>query len=100
MATSQYVPPPCFQSAPIPVSAVTEPTKIIELSEQELRPRILAFLTAQTTPVKTIEISRNIYGKGASSKLINPCLYTLEKQGLLVKTAKNNGGDPRWSIKR
>ena len=94
MATSTYTPPAIFNQ---PSSA---PIVTTEVSLQDLRSRILLFLNTQTLPAKTVEISKSIYGKGATAKLVNPALYSLEKDGVLVKVAKENGGDPRWSIKR
>ena len=89
-----YTPPAIFNQ---PSSA---PAATTELSLQDLRARILLFLNTQTLPAKTVEISKSIYGKGATAKMVNPALYSLEKDGVLVKVAKENGGDPRWSIKR
>jgi len=57
---------------------------------------IIEFLRQRNEYVKTIEIARQFYGAGATRKSINPQLYELLKQKRVSKTAKDNGGDPRW----
>lgn len=90
-----YTPPAIFTQAATPIATPTT-----ELPLPEIRSRIVTFLNTQTAPAKTLDISKSIYGKGATAKLVNPALYSLEKEGVLIKTAKENGGDPRWTIKR
>lgn len=61
--------------------------------------KIIKYLQTVDEPTRTIDIAKNIIGPKATKKDVNPTLYAMERQGLVVKTAKENGGDPRWTLK-
>lgn len=50
------------------------------------------------SPVKTLDLAKELLGPDATAKMVNPTLYTLEKQGHVVKTSSSEGKDPRWSL--
>lgn len=92
MAT-EYVPPPVFSAQPTLSAPVSK-------ESQDLGGQILAFLQSKNEPTKTIDIARHVFGKDAKAKDVNPTLYRMSHAGSIVKTAKDNGGDPRWSLKK
>jgi len=61
--------------------------------------KIVEYLTEIGDFVPTLEIAKGLYGPTASKKMINPTLYKLERQGIIEKTALENGAQPRWKIK-
>ena len=46
----------------------------------------------------TIEISRAVFGKGATKKMVNKHLYTLLKENKVVKRCEDDGTKPCWKI--
>ena len=60
--------------------------------------KIIELLTGQQDPVPTIAIAKYCCGNVGTKKSVNPTLYRMEREGVLVKTAKENGADPRWSL--
>jgi len=48
--------------------------------------------------VPTLEISKEVFGKGATKKMINKHLYALERIGQLEKVAEEDGTKPKWKI--
>lgn len=72
-------------------------------SEKTPNDIIIEFLTQKCatspeTAIKTRVISQNVFGKGASRKMINPTIYALQKKGKVGKIANENGGNPRWYL--
>ena len=59
---------------------------------------IYNFLADQPVPVKTLQIAKVVIGPEATKKDVNPVLYAMERNGVLTKVCKENGGDPRWTI--
>jgi hypothetical protein len=49
-------------------------------------------------PMKTVDIAKELLGPEATAKLVNPTLYSLEKQGRVVKTTSSDGKEPRWAL--
>jgi hypothetical protein len=67
----------------------------------DVKTQILNFLIMQSEPVKPLTIAKHIYGSKATARLVNPDLYSLLKEGLVIKTvAAENGKDPRWAVVR
>lgn len=48
----------------------------------------------------TLEISKAMFGEGATKKVINKHLYKMLSDGIVVKTCEENGTKPRWSLKQ
>lgn len=48
--------------------------------------------------VPTLEISKAVFGKGATKKMINKHLYALERAGQVEKIAEEDGTKPRWKV--
>jgi len=63
-----------------------------------VREKIIEFLKEKSDPVPTLAISKEIHGSKGTKKMINPDLYALQREGILVKTTNENGGRPRWSL--
>jgi hypothetical protein len=59
---------------------------------------ILDFITSQKEPTSTLSIAKYIFGPKATTSMINPYLYRLEKEGSINKIANADGSKPRWSI--
>ena len=55
--------------------------------------------STETDPIPTLVIAKAVFGSNATKKTINRFLYELEKQKLIVKKCKPNGGDPRWNLR-
>jgi hypothetical protein len=72
---------------------------LVPLTERDFD--ILMFLRTRNifegaTP---LEIAKHIFGAKATTKQINPLLYSLEKSGYIRHQAQNpNGGNPRWYL--
>lgn len=62
--------------------------------------QILEYLkgASKENPKPTLEISKAVFGNGATKRIINPTLYKLQKKGQIEKIANENGGNPRWYI--
>ena len=74
--------------------------KLLEIKKRsEDDEKILRFLAEKKEPVPTLVIAKQIFGDTAVAKMINPLLYSLAKQGKIVKTSESNGTKPRWSLK-
>ena len=54
--------------------------------------------TTSDSPMPTLNISKIVVGKEGRKVDINPVLYELQKKGLAVKIAEENGSRPRWYI--
>lgn len=50
------------------------------------------------TAVPTLEIAREVVGKGASRKSVNSVLYGMQKQKLIDKVSEDNGAKPKWYL--
>jgi hypothetical protein len=50
------------------------------------------------SPMKTVEIAKELFGPEATAKQVNPTLYSLEKKGRVVKTTNSDGKEPRWAL--
>jgi hypothetical protein len=60
--------------------------------------KVINYLSERNEPVPTLEISRYVHGKTATRKDINPLLYKMEREKIIVKTAEPDGTNPRWSL--
>lgn len=60
--------------------------------------QIISFLTEREEEVPTLEISKAVFGKGATKKMINKHLYALERAGQVKKIAEEDGTKPRWKV--
>ena len=58
----------------------------------------MTFLKTKKGYTPTIDISKDIIGKGATAKDVNPALYRLLAKNLVIKQAEENGSKPRWKI--
>lgn len=68
-----------------------------EQDSEYIQMQIITFLQDKDfTP--TLEISKAIFGKGATKKLINKHLYSLQREGQVEKIAEENGTKPRWKL--
>ena len=63
------------------------------------RDKIIDFLKNQLEPVPPLVISKEVYGKKGTKKMINPELYALQREGILQKVANKDGTKPLWSLK-
>lgn len=54
--------------------------------------------TLSSHPLRTIEVARKVFGSNATSKMVNPMLYSLQKTGITVKISEDNGSNPRWYL--
>lgn len=66
----------------------------LEGTHQQL---VLELLSTSKEPMKTLNISKVIFGQKATCKDINPLLYSMLKQGLLDKISDEGGKNPRWT---
>jgi len=69
-----------------------------DLSEDDLKQKILEILRRESEPVSTQRIAQMIFGKGATRKLVNPTLYSLKNQGMIKKFCDEDGTRPRWTL--
>lgn len=68
-----------------------------KMDNEYIQLQILTFLQDKDfTP--TVEISKAVFGKGATKKMINTHLYSLLRQGQLEKESEEDGTKPRWKI--
>ena len=61
--------------------------------------KVVNYLMTKTEPTPTLELAREVFGKGSSTKLINPILYKLEREQRIIKSAQPDGSKPHWSLK-
>uniref|UniRef100_A0A0G4HAW8 Z-binding domain-containing protein n=1 Tax=Chromera velia CCMP2878 TaxID=1169474 RepID=A0A0G4HAW8_9ALVE len=54
-------------------------------STASLRDRIVNFVFQQTEPVATLAIAKELVGRDATKKSVNPTLYSLEKENVIRK---------------
>ena|SRR5438477_8976553 len=66
-----------------------------KISDEET---VILILRLTEEPVPTLLISKATFGKGATTKLINPLLYSMQKQGKIKKISNEDGTQPRWYI--
>jgi hypothetical protein len=71
-----------------------------KVNEVTIDSKVLELLGASDSPVSTLELARGVGGKGSTTKLVNPTLYKLERDGKIVKTAEENGSKPHWALKK
>jgi hypothetical protein len=85
---------------------VVSPTKskksavLLDIVGETLEEKIISYLT-QTKgewPIPTTQIAKYVVGPGSSRKSINPTIYKIEKEGLVVKVSEANGTKPKWSL--
>ncbi len=63
------------------------------------REQVLKALTYSPQP--TIQIAQAIFGKKlARGHMVNPILHQLQREDMVEKTSKENGGKPHWKLKR
>jgi hypothetical protein len=60
--------------------------------------KVVDYLKGKDDWVPTLDIAKEIKGKKASTKDINPLLYAMKDEGLLEKMAEANGSKPRWRL--
>lgn len=58
---------------------------------------VISFLK-EKEDVPTLTISKHIYGEKGTKKMINPLLYKLQKDGKIIKSCQENGGNPQWNL--
>lgn len=61
------------------------------------REQVLSYLAGRDW-TSTLDISKHIHGPSATKKMVNPLLYAMMKEGLLIKQCNDNGGDPKWKL--
>lgn len=59
---------------------------------------VLDYLKETALPTPPLMISKAIFGKDATSAMINPTLYRLKREGKINVQANKNGGNPAWSL--
>jgi len=59
---------------------------------------VLQLIEQSSSPLRTLEIARSVYGAKATSKTVNPMLYSLERSGRLIKISEPDGSNPRWTL--
>jgi DNA-binding HxlR family transcriptional regulator len=63
----------------------------------DLKKEILNWLDGRDwTP--TLKIARGIFGSTATKKMVNPTLYSLEKEGLAEVRKSENDSRPEWRL--
>lgn len=73
--------------------------KMIPVNLLQMEDKVLEFLSTKRGEwVETLKIAKYVCGPEATKKDINPCLYSLEKGGLIQKTCQDNGAKPRWTM--
>ena len=60
----------------------------------------IATLLEGEDSLTTLEISKTVFGEGATKKMINKHLYQMMSDGIIVKICEENGTKPRWSLKQ
>jgi len=80
------------------LSNLSNSSDLSDLSESQKQITILQYLKQMNSEVKTVELSKHIYGKSATRKMINPMIYKMSTQQLVEKIADENGVNPRWKI--
>lgn len=70
----------------------------VEQDREYIQLQILTFLQDKDF-TSTLEISKAVFGKGSTKKMINTHLYSLLKQGQVEKQAEDDGTKPQWKIK-
>jgi hypothetical protein len=69
----------------------------IKMENEYIELQILSFLEGRDfTP--TLEISKEIFGKKATKKMINTHLYTLLRLGHVQKISEDDGTKPKWKL--
>ena len=68
------------------------------MSEETLKSKIISFLADKQTPTKTLVIAKAVVAPTATRKDVNPILYAMEKEKLVIKTCEDNGTNPQWSL--
>lgn len=51
-------------------------------------------------PLPTLEIAKRIFGPDATTKQVNPLLYSLLARHDVEKITEENGSKPRWKLSR
>lgn len=100
--TTLYNPPSINVTLPSPIgaTAVTQMVNTIsnQISEDPIEKAILAYMKDVGLPLPPLMIAKHIFGKDATSSMINPHLYRLEKKGKVVHKANNKGANVSWSL--
>jgi hypothetical protein len=68
------------------------------LSDNDIKARLLDILSQANQPVPTLELARQVFGRGASKKMVNPALYSLLRHGRVNKLADERDVNPRWEL--
>jgi hypothetical protein len=69
-----------------------------EADTDNIKTRLLDILGQANQPVPTLELARQVFGRGASKKMVNPALYSLLRHGRVRKFADERDVNPRWEI--
>lgn len=67
---------------------------------KSLETKILEVLSDLKEPIDTLEVSKKIFGKSGTQKMVNPTLYNLQKKEFIIRTTKEGTLRPYWSIKQ
>ena len=68
------------------------------MDSEEIQTNIISFLSERGEEVSTLDISKAVFGKGSTKKMINKYLYSLEKMGEIEKVSEEDGTKPRWKV--
>jgi len=89
-------PPPTSTSGV--VTTAPQSTTAFNSKDASVEKSVLDYLKETALPTPPLMISKAVFGKDATSAMINPTLYRLKKEGKITVQANKNGGNPAWSL--
>ncbi len=90
--------PPSISTTGVVATTLQPIATTFNSKDASVEKAVLDYLKETALPTPPLMISKAVFGKDATSAMINPTLYRLKREGKINVQANKNGGNPAWSL--